>query len=123
MSRAGSETTTDSWSPFERTLVSAIEVEGTPELVIDNVVESESLCNSDGDHSLVDRLVVDDCSTLPNTKLSLPTTPTSEATSDCIVGPASSSASVGCAIDVAPIMDPAAIKPFKAMELGASILE
>ena len=90
---------------------------------MDKVVEREPLCESNGDHSLVDRLVVDDCPTLLSTKLSLPTTPTSEAISDCKVGPASSSASVGCTIDVAPIMDPVAIKPFKAIDLGASILE
>ena len=90
---------------------------------MNKVVERDPLCKSDEDHSLVDRLVIDDCSTLPNTKLSLPTTPTSEATSDCIVGSASSSAVAWCTIDVAPIMDPVAIKPFKAIELGASILE
>ena len=90
---------------------------------MDKVVEREPLCEYNGDHSLVDRLVVDDCSTLLSTKLSLPTTPTSEAISDCKVGPASSSAVAWCTIDVAPIMDPAAIKPFKAIVLGASILE
>ena len=68
---------------------------------MDKVVEREPLCESNGDHSLVDRLVVDDCPTLLSTKLSLPTTPSSEAISDCKVGPASSSASVGCTIDVA----------------------